>query len=165
MTRLPTAGPNAMGWSSRLDDVPQDQTRVIVAGSRTLGAQHLELIRETLRRELGDVDPAKVTIVHGAAQGADRLAAQAARELGMRVEPHRADWDTHGKAAGPIRNQQMLDAGATRVFAFVDQPLAEARGTADVVGRARRAGIPTTVVPTPELAQTAVASPPVRALR
>ena len=65
---------------------------------------------------------------------ADRLAAQAAREFGMRTEAHRADWDTHGKAAGPIRNQQMLDAGAQRVIACVDNPLDQSRGPADMVG-------------------------------
>ena len=124
-----------------------------------------------------NTDPAKVTIVHGAARGADQLAAQAARELGMRVEGHRADWDTHGKAAGAIRNQQMLDSGAQRVIAFVDKPLDQSRGTAEMVARARNAGVATTIINTghaPSNRPTAatpisvspapISTPPVRAL-
>jgi len=50
-----------------------------------------------------------------------------------------ADWDTHGKAAGPIRNQSMLDQnpGIELVIAFPG-----GKGTADMVARARKKGIP-----------------------
>lgn len=176
--RLPTAGPNAMRWAANLDDAQPGQTRIIVAGSRDLNPDSYDVIKTTLQRELGNTDPAKITIVHGAARGADQLAAQAARQLGMRVEGHRADWDTHGKAAGPIRNQQMLDSGAQRLIAFVDKPLDQSRGTADMIRRARNAGMATTVIntslapsnrptaPTPVSASPAPAvAPPVRALR
>ena len=164
---LATAGPNAMGWSANLDNAPAGQIRVIVTGSRDLTPDAYDTIKATLQRELADLDPAKVTIVHGAAKGADRLAAQAARELGMRTEGHRADWDTHGKAAGPLRNRQMLDSGAQRVIAFVDKPLDQSRGTADMVDRARNAAIPATVIDTQTSAVVPVAptpAPPARAM-
>ena len=79
------------------------------------------------------------TIVHGDASGADRLAAEEARDLGMRVEAHHAEWHLHGKRAGPIRNRQMLGAGggADLVIAFPG-----GRGTAHCVSEARRRGIP-----------------------
>lgn len=49
-----------------------------------------------------------------------------------------ADWNTHGRAAGPIRNSRMLAEGKpTHVIAFPG-----GRGTADMVAKARRAGIP-----------------------
>lgn len=55
-----------------------------------------------------------------------------------------ADWSRHGKAAGPIRNQQMLDEGKPDiVVAITDKPLEESRGTADMVRRAQAAGIRT----------------------
>jgi hypothetical protein len=55
-----------------------------------------------------------------------------------------ADWDTHGKAAGPIRNQLMIDDGKPDlVIAF---PTKNSRGTWDMIRRAEKAGIKTIVV-------------------
>lgn len=85
-------------------------------------------------------DAAKVdalTIVHGAAKGADSLAGEIAHDLGYRVVAHPADWATHGKAAGPIRNKAMLDTGVDLVVAFPG-----GRGTAHMVSIARKAGVP-----------------------
>ena len=107
--------------------------RIIVCGGRDYDdrgtvVRLLILVAEHLGQNL--------TIVHGAARGADTLVGEVAGELGLEVEPHPADWKTHGKAAGPIRNQQMLDAGADLVIAFPG-----GKGTADMVERARKAGI------------------------
>jgi len=57
------------------------------------------------------------------------------REIACETYP--ADWDKHGKAAGPIRNQEMLDQHPDFVLAFPG-----GNGTADMVARARRAGVP-----------------------
>lgn len=48
----------------------------------------------------------------------------------------RADWDNHGRAAGPVRNARMLEWKPDIVIAF-----AGGRGTADMVRRAKAAGI------------------------
>lgn len=83
------------------------------------------------------------TLVHGGAPGADSEAAYvAAYLLEWPVEAHPADWQRHGRAAGPIRNQQMVATGADLVIAFPG-----GRGTADMVRRARAAGIPVRVIP------------------
>lgn len=83
-------------------------------------------------------------LIHGAARGADRLAAewQALRikyndQLWTAGYP--ANWDAHGKAAGPLRNQHMLDQnpGIELVIAFPG-----GKGTADMVAKARKKGIP-----------------------
>lgn len=58
---------------------------------------------------------------------------------GGTVERHPAEWDKHGKAAGPIRNQKMVDLGATVCLAF---PLPGSRGTAHCMSAARKASIP-----------------------
>jgi UDP-N-acetylmuramoylalanine-D-glutamate ligase len=53
------------------------------------------------------------------------------------VETYEADWDTHGKAAGPIRNKRMLDEGKPDlVVAFPG-----GRGTANMISQARKAGV------------------------
>ena len=51
-------------------------------------------------------------LVQGSAPGADSLAVQWANERGIKVESHPADWSTHGRAAGPIRNAAMVKLGA-----------------------------------------------------
>ena len=77
-------------------------------------------------------------IIHGNARGADLLADQYAREKSLGVLPFPADWDTHGKRAGFIRNKQMLDEGKPHgVIAFPG-----GIGTRMMVGLAKRYGIP-----------------------
>src|SRR5690606_11824331 len=95
------------------------------------------------------------TLVHGGAPGADSEAAYvAAYLLEWPVEAHPADWQRHGRAAGPIRNQQMVDSGADLVIAFPG-----GRGTADLIRRAP--GIPVPVMP-PASPQKRVRSTPAR---
>jgi len=76
-------------------------------------------------------------LIHGAAAGADSLADRWARMNGVQREAYPADWDTHGKAAGPIRNKQMLVEGKPDfVVAFPG-----GTGTANMVKQAEAAGI------------------------
>lgn len=76
-------------------------------------------------------------IINGGAPGADTLAARWAIERGVPLATYPADWDKHGRAAGPIRNQQMIDDGKPdAVIAFHG-----GRGTADMVRKAEKAGI------------------------
>lgn len=83
-----------------------------------------------------------ITVIEGGAPGADAAAADWARVRGMDLLEFPADWKTYGKAAGPIRNQQMLDEGKPdRVVAFSDN-LDASRGTKDMVRRTVAAGIP-----------------------
>lgn len=78
--------------------------------------------------------PAK--IIHGGANGADTLAAQWASRMGLLTKVYEAQWSEHGKAAGPIRNQEMIETGPHFVVAFPG-----GKGTADMVSRARKAGV------------------------
>ena len=83
-----------------------------------------------------------ITVIHGGAKGADTCAHKAAKALGLNVRVYPAQWSEHGKGAGPIRNQQMVDAGADICLAF---PLGKSVGTWDCVRRAKAAGIPVKV--------------------
>lgn len=76
-------------------------------------------------------------LIDGAARGADRLGHQWARSRQVAAERYPANWDLDGKAAGPIRNQRMLDVGEPDMA--IGFP--GGRGTADMTLRARRAGI------------------------
>jgi hypothetical protein len=123
--------------------------RYIVCGSRTIKLHNraMKYLLSGLRVDLY-MPPSQITIVHGDCAGADTMAARMAHDLHFRVEPHPARWDTHGKGAGPIRNQEMADCGADAVFAFIDKPLVESHGTASMVDIARKAKIPVFVIET-----------------
>jgi len=83
-------------------------------------------------------------VIHGCATDADHEGMIWAEMMGIKHAPFRADWHAHGRAAGPIRNQRMIDEGKPDlVVAFPG-----GRGTADMVRRAVSAGIPV-VLPTP----------------
>ena len=88
-------------------------------------------------------------LIHGNASGADSLAAQWAERHQVKVEPFPADWERHGRAAGPIRNERMIRYGKPDlVLAFPG-----GRGTANMIDNAHAAGISVTeaneIIPTP----------------
>lgn len=108
--------------------------RVLIFGSRGWGESN------PIRNVVLALDRDAV-VIHGGATGADALAGKWARACGLKVEVYRADWKTHGKAAGPIRNQQMIDEGKpTRAYGFRSQ--GKSSGTDDMAARLRKAGIP-----------------------
>ena len=85
-------------------------------------------------------DPKYTTIIQGGARGADRLAKDYAVNWGcggLVSKTYFADWGKHGKAAGPIRNQQMLDEGKPDIVVAFPGGV----GTADMVRRAKKADI------------------------
>jgi hypothetical protein len=81
-------------------------------------------------------------VVHGAAQGVDRIADVHARSLGYEVHPHPADWAAYHKAAGPIRNQEMLDVETPNLVLAFHDDIVGSKGTRDMVNRAVKLGIP-----------------------
>ena len=77
-------------------------------------------------------------LIAGGARGADTLAAQWARDRGVRTRIFMPRWKNQGPAAGPIRNARMLKDGRPElVVAFPG-----GRGTAGMMALARTAGVP-----------------------
>ena len=108
----------------------------MVTGSR--GWTDREAISDAMFRVMRD-DEDMVLVVGDCPTGADAIAEDIARnELPYAVEKHRADWRRYGIAAGPMRNQRMVDQRPDVCLAF---PLDGSRGTWDAVRRARAAGI------------------------
>lgn len=114
--------------------------RLLVTGGRDYA--DAATVAAVLDRALGRLPDGEVlVVVNGGARGLDTLAHRWAYWRcveGRRAMPemHPADWDTHGKAAGHIRNAAMV---ATRPDACVAFP--GGRGTADCLRRARAAGV------------------------
>lgn len=118
-------------------------TRILIFGSRDWTDE--EAISVVLNGYLSDVTPLEV--LNGGAGGADRIAQAWADTNVVVCWTLEADWAKHGKGAGPIRNQAMLDEGKPDVaWGFVTKPLEESRGSADMARRARAVGVPTYVV-------------------
>ena len=111
-------------------------SRVLVTGSRNWADRQtmLEVLSSAWKLYPG------ATLVHGSCKGADLMAEEIWLGFGGEVEPHPADWITHGKAAGPIRNKRMVELGADVCYAFV---LEGSIGTSQCLLSARQAGIPT----------------------
>lgn len=123
--------------------------RILVTGSRTATPEQSGYVWEILDRVSG---PAlalgrPVTVVQGECPygGVDLAARKWADETsGVTGEPHPADWDRHGKAAGMIRNAEMVTAGASVCLAF---PRPASRGTWDCIRKAADAGIIVRIYP------------------
>lgn len=110
--------------------------RVLITGSRNL--DDMALVSTVLDRQL--LVHGALVVVEGGATGADLLARiWAGTHDEVLLEEHPADWTLHGKRAGPIRNQEMVDAGADVCLAF---PMPDSKGTFDCMRKAEAAGIP-----------------------
>jgi 2-keto-3-deoxy-L-rhamnonate aldolase RhmA len=83
------------------------------------------------------------TLIQGGAHGADALAREWAVDRQIQeIVTEYADWERHGKAAGPLRNQRMLDVWHPDVVVAFPG----GRGTASMVRLAQRANVPVSTV-------------------
>ena len=126
--------------------------RILITGSREWTDEktlHDNLVAAANAHWRGSPDP--VVIVHGHnPRGADAMADAVYERYrvngALEVERHPADWNQHGKRAGPIRNAEMVALGADLCLAF---PTASSVGTWDCVRKANAAGIRVVIVPEP----------------
>jgi predicted nucleic-acid-binding protein len=79
--------------------------KTIIAGCRTFNDYELLKSKVNYHRDTHVISE----VVSGGAEGADYLGERYADEMFLNLKIIRADWKTHGRAAGPIRNKQMAD--------------------------------------------------------
>jgi hypothetical protein len=116
--------------------------RVIVAGSRGICDQnHYEFVREKLDLILRNKLPQVLIINGGCSDSPDWLASLYTLERGLSMKVYLADWDKHGKAAGPIRNREMAE-NADALVAFWD---GGSPGTKNMIEEAEKRGLPVRV--------------------
>ncbi len=108
--------------------------RVLVCGARDWRDQgFVYRVLDTMHATKGFT-----LVITGGAPGADRFGKNWALDRGIATDTFQADWARLGLAAGPIRNQRMIQEGKPDlVVAFPG-----GKGTADMVARADRAGVP-----------------------
>ena len=86
--------------------------------------------------------PDEIEVVSGCAKGADALGERYALRNGYLVTYFPANWDQHGRAAGPIRNREMAEYAGTCVV-FWD---GKSHGSKNMIDTARELGLDTHVV-------------------
>lgn len=110
--------------------------RVLVCGSRYFNDE--KKLEEVL------TNYPITSVVEGGARGADTLGRRYAERRGIPITSFPAEWDKYGKAAGPIRNNQMLVEGRPElVIAFRGE---NSRGTQNMIDQAMKAEIETIIV-------------------
>lgn len=108
--------------------------RVLCCGDRNWTSYKI------IRRELEKLDD-YTTVINGRANGADSIAAYIARQLNYPVMDFPADWNFYGRAAGPIRNKQMLDEGKPDLVLAFHTDIKNSKGTKNMIEQAEKRGI------------------------
>lgn len=112
--------------------------RILVCGDRNW--TNKDKIKEVLESLL-DTN----IVMVGEQRGATTLAWEAAKELGKVPMVYPSDWTRNGKAAGIVRDREMLDDKPNLVLAFHSH-IRLSRETVDLITEARKRGIPTRII-------------------
>jgi predicted Rossmann-fold nucleotide-binding protein len=116
---------------------------IAAGGGRDLAWPHQRVAAEFLARSGGR--PVHL-LLHGGARGADAAIARAAHQLGWPALALPAAWELHGRAAGPIRNRELLERAIAEALAHTSSVVSSSvlvlafpggAGTASLVRQAR----------------------------
>ncbi|MCT0230977.1 DUF2493 domain-containing protein [Synechococcus sp. CS-1324] len=117
---------------------------IAAGGGRDLAWPDQRVAAELLARSGGRLVH---LLLHGGARGADAAIARAAHQLGWSALVMPAEWRRHGRAAGPIRNRELIELAVARAVAHTSPGVSTSvlvvafpggPGTASLVQQARR---------------------------
>ena len=123
---------------------PSHSLVIAAGGGRDLAWPQQRVAAELLARSSGRLVH---LVLHGGARGADAAIGRAAQQLGWSALVMPAQWQLHGRAAGPIRNRELLEQAIAKAVAHTSPgSLASVlvvafpggAGTASLVREARR---------------------------
>jgi hypothetical protein len=103
--------------------------KIGVSGSRSFNNE--KLLFDTLDEIEGIVE-----IVTGGAKGADQLAEKYADEKGLKKKIFLPAWERHGRFAGAIRNNDIIDYADMMVILWDGK----SKGTKDVIEKCKKRG-------------------------
>ena len=125
--------------------------KIIIAGPRDFTNQSfvfsaLDIVFSKLtKNQRKDNNPLEIKnlesieIIEGGATGIDTLAKFYAINKNIKYKEFPADWNKHGRAAGPIRNKQMAEYSDILIaFRYVDNP---SRGTENMIKQAKESNL------------------------
>lgn len=110
--------------------------KLIIAGGRDI-ALTVNEIAEDLNNSLPNWKTDLTEIVSGGAKGVDASGEKFAKSVGLPIKRFKADWNKHGKAAGPIRNKQMAEYGDLLLLCWDEK----SKGSASMKREAEKAGL------------------------
>ena len=111
-------------------------SKVIIAGSRSFADyEKLKSVCDSILPN--QYSEPRISILSGTSSGSDSLGERYANERGYTLNRYPADWKQYGKAAGPIRNRQMVE-DADAAIVFWD---GQSRGTKNLIEEAKKQGL------------------------
>ena len=130
--------------SSSPEIAPSHSLVIAAGGGRDLAWPQQRVAAELLARSSGRLVH---LLLHGGARGADAAIGRAAQQLGWSSAVMPAQWERHGRAAGPIRNRELLGQAIAKAVAHTSPgslasvlvvAIPGGPGTASLVREARR---------------------------
>ena len=105
--------------------------KTIIAGGRDI--HDYEVVLDAIKESQFPIS----VVVSGGAKGVDALGERYAEEMNLPLHIYAADWEQHGRAAGPIRNRKMAE-NAEALIAIWD---GKSRGTKNMIETAEKKGL------------------------
>ena len=113
------------------------KNRIIVCGTRTFNDDELLYSKlDEITKDMTDVE-----IISGACEGADNIGEKYAKDKGLLLKVFPANWDKYGAAAGPLRNEQMLNYALQEKALVVAFWNGKSRGTSNMIKIAKNSGV------------------------
>lgn len=119
--------------------------RLIVAGSRDFDTSNnekaiLHFIAGALIFNNIDISSDNIEICHGDCRGVDQVAKVFSKKYNLECFSFPANWNEHGKAAGPIRNEQMAEwaceGDRQGILVVIKKP--DSRGSSHMISCAKK---------------------------
>lgn len=131
--------------------VPTDSVRPEHIRRAKAEREYLELVLDTILQT-----PGITHLIVGDAKGVDEFAKRWAQDRGVafalnmddKPAPFVADWDTHGKKAGPLRNLDMLYKGNPDAVVAFHRDFMRSKGTRHMVEASLAQGLMVSIHPT-----------------
>lgn len=108
--------------------------RLIIAGSRHFSEGVADRLVTAAMNRIGFMPTVTIS---GAARGIDQAGERWAIARGVPVERHPADWNAHGRAAGPIRNREMAEVADAALVIWDGS----SKGSKNMLATAKKLGL------------------------